>query len=176
MPSADPCCKAGRLSARSLTIRLPRRLSLDRRGPAVCGLLFVALAGCAATTPPSEPRLVGSPPPAAENRVDTSPTSPTIVLRAVEQVETPTSSATRVVEASGRRISIDLRQAHVHDVLRLLAAEGEMNVVVDPRVGGRVTMRLRDVTIEEALFAVLQAVGAGMERKGEIVTIAPGGG
>ena len=60
---------------------------------------------------------------------------------------------------SPERISIDLQDADIHVVLRFLAETGHINIVVSDDVKGKVTVRLKDVSWEDALNAILAAKG-----------------
>ena len=60
-----------------------------------------------------------------------------------------------------QRISIDLQDADIHVVLKFLADYGGFNLVVDDSVQGKVTVRLKDVTWQDALAAVLASKGLG---------------
>ena len=85
---------------------------------------------------------------------------------------TPTKERTRAaVPGRGERITLDVRDAPVVDVLRLLAEHGGFNLVVDDTVTGRVTLRLENVTIEEAFDGVLAGHDLGYEMKGEIYVV-----
>ena len=64
----------------------------------------------------------------------------------------------------GRRIDLDLKDADIHNVLRLLADVGRVNVVTADDVSGNVTIRMRNVPWDQALDVVLQAKGLGMVR------------
>lgn len=75
--------------------------------------------------------------------------------------------------AVGRRIDLDLKDADIHDVLRLLADVGRVNVVTADNVSGSVTIRMRNVPWDQALETVLQAKGLGMVRKGNLIRVAP---
>lgn len=72
-----------------------------------------------------------------------------------------------------KRISLEVAKAPVHDVLRLLADVGRMNLVVADEVQGTVTLTLRNVPWTQALDVVLAARGLGMERRGNILRVAP---
>ncbi len=74
---------------------------------------------------------------------------------------------------SGRRIDIDLKDADVHNVLRLLADTGRVNIITADNVSGSVTIRMRNVPWDQALDVVLQAKNLGMERRGNIIRVAP---
>jgi len=75
--------------------------------------------------------------------------------------------------AQGRRIDLDLKDADIHDVLRLIADVGRVNVVAAENVTGTVTIRMRSVPWDQALETILQAKGYGMVRKGNLLRIAP---
>ncbi|RYZ65090.1 MAG: type IV pilus secretin PilQ, partial [Proteobacteria bacterium] len=73
----------------------------------------------------------------------------------------------------GRRIDLDLKDADIHNVLRLLADVGRVNVVTADDVAGNVTIRMRNVPWDQALDVVLQAKGLGMLKQGNLIRVAP---
>lgn len=75
--------------------------------------------------------------------------------------------------ATSKRISIDVVHADVHDVLRMLAEMGQLNVVISDGVQGKVTLRLRNVPWRQALDTVLASHGLGQELRGNILRVAP---
>ncbi|MFT3922364.1 MAG: type IV pilus secretin PilQ [Myxococcales bacterium] len=74
---------------------------------------------------------------------------------------------------TGRRIDLDFKDADIHNILRLLAEVGGVNVVTSDDVSGSVTIRMRDVPWDQALDVILQAKGLGAERKGNLIRVAP---
>ena len=58
-------------------------------------------------------------------------------------------------------INLDLRNAEISDVISALAKTANINVVTDSDVRGRVTIRLINVTFEDALRLVLEPNGLG---------------
>jgi type IV pilus assembly protein PilQ len=74
---------------------------------------------------------------------------------------------------NGRRIDLDLKDADIHNILRLLADVGHVNVVTADDVSGNVTIRMKNVPWDEALDVVLQAKGLGMVRAGNLIRVAP---
>ncbi len=74
---------------------------------------------------------------------------------------------------NGRRIDIDLKDADIHNILRLLADTGHVNVVTADDVTGTVTIRMRNVPWDQVLDVVLQAKGLGMVRQGNLIRVAP---
>jgi type IV pilus assembly protein PilQ len=74
---------------------------------------------------------------------------------------------------NGRRIDIDLKDADIHNVLRLLADTGHVNVVTADDVTGAITIRMHNVPWDQVLDVVLQAKGLGMVRQGNLIRVAP---
>ncbi len=74
---------------------------------------------------------------------------------------------------NGRRIDIDLKDADIHNVLRLLADTGHVNIVTADDVSGTITIRMRNVPWDQVLDVVLQAKGLGMVRSGNLIRVAP---
>jgi type IV pilus assembly protein PilQ len=76
-------------------------------------------------------------------------------------------------EAEISAIDLDLKDADIHNVLRLLADVGRVNVVTADNVTGNITIRMRNVPWDQALDVVLQAKGLGMIRQGNMIRVAP---
>jgi type IV pilus assembly protein PilQ len=74
---------------------------------------------------------------------------------------------------AGRRIDLDLKDADVHNVLRLLADVGRINIVTADDVSGTVTIRMRNVPWDQALDVILQSKGLGKEQRGNMIRVAP---
>lgn len=74
---------------------------------------------------------------------------------------------------SARRIDLDFKDADIHNILRLLAEVGGVNVVTSDDVKGTVTIRMKNVPWDQALDVVLQAKGLGMVRSGNMIRVAP---
>ena len=73
----------------------------------------------------------------------------------------------------GRRIDLDLKDADIHNVLRLLADVGRVNIVTSDDVQGAVTIRMRNIPWDQALDIVLQSKNLGMVQRGNIIRVAP---
>ena len=74
---------------------------------------------------------------------------------------------------SGRRVDLDFKDADIHNILRLLADVGGVNIVTADDVSGQVTIRMRNVPWDQALDVILQAKGLGMVRRGNLIRVAP---
>ena len=81
----------------------------------------------------------------------------------------PTAAAPRDEAA----ISIDFKDADITDVVRLMAEVGAFQVVVDPGVSCKLTMKLKEVPWPTALDMGLRSCGLGYEEENGIVRVAP---
>jgi type IV pilus secretin PilQ/predicted competence protein len=71
----------------------------------------------------------------------------------------------------GQHVSLDFKDADVHNVLRLLAEVSKLNIVATDDVRGKVTLRLFDVPWDQALDIVLQVLGLESEQEGNVIRI-----
>jgi type IV pilus assembly protein PilQ len=74
-------------------------------------------------------------------------------------------------EYTGKRISLDLQEADVKHVLRLLANISGNNLVMSDEVQGQITLKLDDVPWDQALDIVLQQMNLEMVQQGNIMRI-----
>jgi len=70
------------------------------------------------------------------------------------------------------RISIQVKDADVKDVIALLAEAGGVQLVLDPEVSCRLTLALKEAPLGSVLDSVLRACGLGQEQEGGILRIA----
>jgi len=91
--------------------------------------------------------------------------APPPAASAVARAGTPVAQAPPAPATTGR-ITIDLRNAELSDVLSALAKLCGFNIVTDSSVKGQITVRLADVTCEEALRFILDANNLGFRRIG----------
>jgi type IV pilus assembly protein PilQ len=71
------------------------------------------------------------------------------------------------------RISVDLKDADIVDIVRLFAEIGAFQVVVDPGVSCKLTLKLSEVRWTSALDVALKSCGLGQDTENEIVRVAP---
>jgi type IV pilus assembly protein PilQ len=71
------------------------------------------------------------------------------------------------------RISVDVKDADIVDVVRLFAEIGGFQVVVDPGVSCKLTLKLTEVRWTSALDVALKSCGLGQDEENEILRVAP---
>jgi hypothetical protein len=145
-------------------------------------LLVAALVlpqSAAAQTPPTEEAPAPSRPPSRVIARDPAPaatpapTGDEAEAGFLSTVPMQINGARGPAAQTGRRIDIDLRDADIHNVLRLLAEVGNVNIVASDDVSGNVTIRMHNVPWDRALEVILAARSLGMQRDGNIIRIAP---
>ncbi len=85
---------------------------------------------------------------------------------------TPLQVEERHPRGTARRVDLDLKDADIHNVLRILADVGNVNIVTADTVTGNVTVRMKNVPWDEALETILRTKKLGMERRGNIIRVA----
>ena len=83
------------------------------------------------------------------------------------------SGGTRPRPRPAKLITLDLKEADIHNVLRFLAMEGRINIVVSEDVSGSLTLHLERVSWEQALRLILKVKGLGMERFDDAILVSP---
>jgi type IV pilus assembly protein PilQ len=113
-------------------------------------------------------------PPAPE--VPAAPPAPAQVkpARAEKQPAGPpdTSSLIGGGKFSGRRISLDLQDADLINVLRLFADVANLNIIIAPDVKGRVTVRMVNIPWDQAMDIILKMNGLGFALEDNVLRIA----
>lgn len=69
------------------------------------------------------------------------------------------------------RFSMEFRDADIRDVLRALGQENKVNVVFGDEVQGKITLSFRDVTLQEALEAILHINNLSTMQEGNILRV-----
>ncbi|MCX8011537.1 MAG: hypothetical protein N3A64_00060, partial [Desulfobacterota bacterium] len=62
--------------------------------------------------------------------------------------------------------------AEIKDVLRLLAKEYKLNLVISENVGGTITVDFEEVLLEDIFYSLLKTAGLGYTVRGDVVVIA----
>lgn len=90
-----------------------------------------------------------------------------------ESVAYAAEGAPQRSEFSGKKVSFEFKDIDIHNLLRVIAEVSKRNVVVSDDVGGKVTIRLRNVPWDQALELILRSKGLGKEEIGNIIRVAP---
>ena len=80
-----------------------------------------------------------------------------------------TSAQVNVSDAG--TVEIHVNEANLVEVLRMLSMQSQKNIIASKDVRGTVTANLYNVTIREALDAILAANGYGYREKGNFVYV-----
>jgi type IV pilus secretin PilQ/predicted competence protein len=73
--------------------------------------------------------------------------------------------------AAANNVTLDFKDADIHNVLKILAQKAGLNVVPTPDVMGTVTVKLTDVPWERALDIILKSNGFGYQRQGNVILV-----
>ncbi len=79
-----------------------------------------------------------------------------------------------LVTTEDSKITLQMDNAPIGSVLKLLAAQNNLNIVSGPEVKGNVSLNLTGVSLDEALSAVLLSSGFTYSRQGNVIVVVPG--
>ena len=74
-------------------------------------------------------------------------------------------------DAQTGNISVEFKDADIHDVFRVLALKGNVSIVADPEVKGLVTVQITDVPWEKVLDVICRTYGYAYERETNIIRV-----
>lgn len=77
----------------------------------------------------------------------------------------------QVEDAGEGNISVEFKDADIHDVFRVLALKGNVSIVSDPEVKGLVTVQITDIPWERALDVICRTYSYAYERDGNIIRV-----
>ncbi len=89
------------------------------------------------------------------------------------EVKQPTEGVGPERIYTGRKISLDFKDADIRNILRLIAEVSNFNIITADDVSGKITMRLVDVPWDQALDVILQSRNLGKVQIGNVIRIAP---
>ena len=84
-----------------------------------------------------------------------------------------TAVASKEGKFTGSPITLKLKDADVHDVLRLIGDTSGFNIVIHPAVQGKITVSLEQVPWDQALDVVLTTLKLGAERNDSVLRVLP---
>ena len=100
--------------------------------------------------------------------------TPSVLLSLALALPAPVMAAARPSPAPPEaRVSIDFKDADIVDIVRLMADVGSFQVVVDPGVSCKLTLKLNAVPLPTVLNVALKVYGLGQDSENGIVRIAP---
>ncbi|HXW51442.1 MAG TPA: secretin N-terminal domain-containing protein [Candidatus Acidoferrales bacterium] len=76
-----------------------------------------------------------------------------------------------MMDMSGRNVNLDVKNADILDVLKLLANESGNNIVATQNVKGTVTLSLHDVPLQTALDLIVRTNGLDYRKMGNIYVV-----
>ncbi|MFQ5442948.1 MAG: type IV pilus secretin PilQ, partial [Thermodesulfobacteriota bacterium] len=74
---------------------------------------------------------------------------------------------------TGQRIDLDMMDANITDILRLLAEVSDLNIIASDDVKGTISLRLKNVPWDQAFDIILKSKGLDKIKEGNVVRVAP---
>jgi type IV pilus assembly protein PilQ len=96
----------------------------------------------------------------------------TIEFRSLTKAEKAAIKKERNV-FSGERLSLNFQDIKIRSLLQILADFTGLNMVVSDTVGGRITLRLKNVPWDHAMDIILKTKGLSMRKTDNVILVAP---
>ena len=125
-------------------------------GIIIFSVLMLFLCSCA--TPPKKAEKPSTPGPQAET-----------LKPDLKEIVMPQKGATLV--SSQKTYTLQMRDADIQDLLLAFSREINANIVVDPKISGRVTIDLKGVTLEQVLDVVCGQLNLEYRREGNLIKV-----
>lgn len=113
------------------------------------------------------------PKPELVEKKEASPAAASAPANGGESAEIKEPEAIAEGKYTGKKISLDFQDADIVPIFRLLSDISGYNIVVNPEVKGKLTMKLINVPWDQALDLILKTFSLGKSIEGNIVRIAP---
>lgn len=108
-----------------------------------------------------------------KNLANTSKARNSLVMAKASTLSSSVVATEKKAKYTGKKISLDLQNADIHNVLRIIADVSGLNIVTSDDVKGRITLRLKNVPWDQVLDVVLASKDLGKMQIGNVVRIAP---
>jgi type IV pilus assembly protein PilQ len=127
----------------------------------IAGLSGSAAAKSVLSAKPPEPSEAAAPPAKVQMKVADNDALTTIM------------SAETTQKFTGSPITLKLKDADIHEVLRLISETSGFNIIIHPSVQGKLTLSLDHVPWDQALDVVLTTLKLGAERNESVLRVMP---
>jgi len=97
----------------------------------------------------------------------------TLGEREVSTVEVPPEALGYKKKYTGRKLSLDFKDADIHNILRLIADVSGKNVIAGEDVKGKITVRMLNVPWDQALDVILESLDLGKVTLNNVIRVAP---
>lgn len=130
----------------------------------------------AASTPTSSPESATPADATAEQKTDIAPAAGTAAAGSTEK-DSPETKMDQFLETRdsrqfiGRPISLQVRDADVNDILRMIGEASGFNIVIGEAVRGTLSLSLSNVPWDQVLDLVLSTMKLGAERSNNVLRI-----
>src|SRR3972149_5019452 len=97
----------------------------------------------------------------------------TVAASTVEGIIAGRSVDTTDRKYSGKKVDLDMMDANITDVLRLLAEISNINIIASDEVKGTISLRLKNVPWDQAFDIIMKTKGLDSIQEGNVIRVAP---
>lgn len=115
----------------------------------------------------------------SEDSSDSAPNSISTSASAADSTSADANPLSTIAQSqaekkfTGSPITLKLKDADIHEVLRMISETSGFNIIVHPSVQGKITLSLEQVPWDQALDVVLTTLSLGAERSESVLRVMP---
>ncbi len=94
---------------------------------------------------------------------------------ATQTIDAPTAAAEQEPDVEAERFDIDVRNVEAREFYSGLVAGTDFNMVVHPKVAGKISLQLRAVTLDEVMQILSDVYGYAYKKAGSLYRVLPNG-
>lgn len=106
------------------------------------------------------------------NNVTVAPENPQVPAQSASAEPEPVMKI-KQIEAEKPLYAFELRDVEIGDLLRVLAHDYKLNLLVDKEVSGKITASLNAISLEEALETIAESQNLSLKKKGNVIRVIP---
>jgi type IV pilus assembly protein PilQ len=89
------------------------------------------------------------------------------------KIEEKVEEAPKEKVYTGQKVTLEFKDADIKNIFRVIAEVSGYNMIIDPAVTGKLTLRLVNVPWDQALDILLETNNLGMKKVGNVIRVLP---
>lgn len=130
-----------------------------KRSPIILGFIFI-ISGCALSQKAQVP---------SSSPITTKEEKKVFPEKKLEEIILP--QVAEKIQTDNRLYTLSVREAGIQEILLALAKDANINLTLDPEITGKVTVDLKNVTLEKALETILTPLDLEYRKEGNFIHV-----
>lgn len=94
-----------------------------------------------------------------------------VVVSNYSNAQEEASSSSKYQVGHNKIAALEIKEAEIKDVLRMLAEQFGLNIVISDKVSGKISVKFTNVSVDEAIDAIVTINGYAYTKKGSVIKV-----